>query len=98
MNSILLFTSLFAIPLARKGCLDATLLTGLQVVGVTLDFLDNVLRLYLPLKPADDNRVLIRNQDVLFLWVSRNGLVTALSILLNWMCEAKWLFPQEKAN
>ena len=52
MNLILLFTSLFTIPLARKGCLDATLLTGLQVVGVTFDFLDDVLCLYLPLKPA----------------------------------------------
>jgi hypothetical protein len=51
-NSILLFTSLFAIPLACKGSLDAALLTGLQVVGVTLDFLDDVLRLYLPLEPA----------------------------------------------
>lgn len=52
MSSILLFTSLFAIPLARQCCLDAALLTGLQIVGVTLDFLDNVLRLYLPLEPA----------------------------------------------
>ena len=52
MNLILLFTSLFTIPLARKGCLDAALLTGLQIIGVTLDFLDDVLRLYLPLKPA----------------------------------------------
>ena len=50
--SILLFTSLLAIPLARQGCLDATLLTGLQIVGVTLDFLDDVLLLYLSLKPA----------------------------------------------
>jgi hypothetical protein len=51
-KSILLFTSLFTIPLACKGCLDAALLTGLQVIGVTLDFLDDVLRLYLPLEPA----------------------------------------------
>jgi hypothetical protein len=35
-----------------QSCLDATLLTGLQVVGVTLDFLDDVLLLYLPLEPA----------------------------------------------
>ena len=52
MNSILLFASFLAIPLARQGCLDATLLAGLQVVGVTLHFLDDVLLLYLPLKPA----------------------------------------------
>jgi len=51
-GSILLFASLFAIPLARQCCLDATLLAGLQVVGVTLDFLDDVLLLYLPLKSA----------------------------------------------
>ena len=51
-SSILLFASLFTIPLARQGGLDAALLTGLQVVGVTLDFLDDVLRLYLPLEPA----------------------------------------------
>jgi hypothetical protein len=52
MKLILLFTSLFAIPLACKGCLDAALLTGLQIVGVTFDFLDDVFRLYLPLEPA----------------------------------------------
>jgi hypothetical protein len=50
--SILLFTSLLAIPLARQSCLDATLFTGFEVIGVTLDFLDNVLLLYLPLEPA----------------------------------------------
>jgi hypothetical protein len=49
---VLLFASFLAIPLARQSCLDATLLTGLQVVGVTLDFLDDVLLLYLPLEPA----------------------------------------------
>jgi hypothetical protein len=49
---ILLFASLLAIPLARQGCLDATLLTRLQVVGVTLDFLDDVLLLNLPLETA----------------------------------------------
>jgi hypothetical protein len=49
---VLLFTSLFAIPLARQSCLYAFLFTGLQVVGVTLDFLDDVLLLYLPLKSA----------------------------------------------
>jgi hypothetical protein len=50
---ILLFTSLFAIPLARQCFLDATLFTGLQVVGVTFDFLDDVFLLNLPLKPAE---------------------------------------------
>ena len=49
---VCLFTSLLAIPLACQSCFDATLLTGLQVIGVTLDFLDDVLLLYLPLKPA----------------------------------------------
>src|ERR1019366_6119829 len=42
-----LFASLFAIPLACQCCLHATLFTGLQIVGVTLHFLDNVLLLYL---------------------------------------------------
>ncbi len=49
---ILLFTSLFAIPLACQCCFHAALFTGFQVVGMTLDFLDNVFLLYLPLKPA----------------------------------------------
>ena len=49
---VLLFTSLLAIPLARQSCLDATLLTGLQVIGVTLHLFDDVLLLYLPLEPA----------------------------------------------
>ena len=50
---VLLFTSLLAIPLARQCFLDATLFTGLQVVGVTFDFLDDVFLLNLPLKPAE---------------------------------------------
>ncbi len=49
---VLLFTSLLAIPLARQSCLDATLFTWFQVVGVTLDFLDDVLLLNLTLEPA----------------------------------------------
>jgi hypothetical protein len=49
---ILLFTSLFTIPLARQRFLDAALLAGLEVEGVTLDFLDDVLLLHLTLKPA----------------------------------------------
>ena len=49
---VLLFTSLLAIPLARQSCLDATLLAGLQVIGVTLHLFDDVLLLYLPLEPA----------------------------------------------
>ena len=52
LQLILLLTSLLAIPLPRQSCLDATLFTGFQVVGVTLDFLDDVLLLHLPLKPA----------------------------------------------
>jgi len=50
---VLLFAGLFAIPLARQCFLDATLFTGLQVVGVTFDFLDDVFLLNLPLKPAE---------------------------------------------
>src|SRR5580658_9422217 len=52
LKSVSLFASLLAIPLACQCCLHATLFTGLQIVGVTLHFLDNVLLLYLPLKPA----------------------------------------------
>jgi len=52
LKLVLLFTSLLAIPLARQSRLYAFLFTGLQVVGVTLDFLDDVLLLYLPLEPA----------------------------------------------
>jgi hypothetical protein len=44
--------SLFAVALTGKGGLDALLLARLQVVGVTLDFLDDVLLLNLPLKAA----------------------------------------------
>jgi hypothetical protein len=49
---VLLFASLLAIPLARQSCLDTTLFTGLQIVGVTLYFLDDVLLLYLSLEAA----------------------------------------------
>jgi hypothetical protein len=49
---VLLFASLLTIPLARQSCLDAALFARLQVVGMTLDFLDDVFLLNLPLKPA----------------------------------------------
>jgi len=49
---VLLFTSLLAIPLACQRCFYTLLLTGLQVVGVTLDFLDDVFLLNLTLEPA----------------------------------------------
>lgn len=49
---VLLFTSLFAIPFTCERFLDALLFAWLQVEGVTLDFLDDVLLLYLPLKAA----------------------------------------------
>jgi hypothetical protein len=49
---ILFLTSLLTVPLARQRCFDAALLTGLQVVGVTLYFLNDVLLLYLALEPA----------------------------------------------
>ncbi len=52
LKLVSLFASLLAIPLACQCCFHAALLTGLQIVGVTLYFLDNVLLLYLPLKPA----------------------------------------------
>ena len=46
------FAGLLAIPFPRQRFFHATLLTGLQIVGVTLHFFDDVLLLYLPLKPA----------------------------------------------
>ena len=49
---VLLFTSLLAIPLARQSGLDATLFTGLEVVGVTFYFLDDVFLLNLTLEPT----------------------------------------------
>ena len=49
---VLFFASFFAIPLASERLFHTALFTGLQVEGVTLDFLDNVLLLYLTLKPA----------------------------------------------
>jgi hypothetical protein len=52
-GSILLFPSLFAVPLARERLFDAALFSGLEVVGVTLDFLDDVLLLYLALEAAE---------------------------------------------
>src|ERR1700733_11080287 len=52
VRSVGFFASFLAIPLACQCCLHAALLTGLQIVGVTLYFLDNVLLLYFPLKPA----------------------------------------------
>ena len=51
-NLVLLFTSLLTIPLACQSCLHATLFAWLEVVGVTLYFLDDVLLLDLTLKPA----------------------------------------------
>ena len=49
---VLLFTSFLAIPLACQCCFDTALLTGLQVIGMTLHFLDDVFLLYLAFKPA----------------------------------------------
>jgi hypothetical protein len=53
LKLVSLFTSLLAIPLACQSRLHTLLLAGLQVVGVTLDFLDDVLLLNLPLEPAE---------------------------------------------
>lgn len=50
--SVLLFASFFAAALARKRFFYAFSFTGLQVERVTFYFLDDVLGLYLPLKPA----------------------------------------------
>jgi hypothetical protein len=50
---VLFLASLLAIALARQSGLYTALLTGLQVVGMTLDFLDDVFLLNLPLKPAE---------------------------------------------
>jgi len=52
LELVLLFTSLFAIPLARQSCFYASFFARFEVVGVTLDFLDDVLLLNLPFKPA----------------------------------------------
>ena len=49
---ILFFASFFTAALARKGFLQTRLLARLQVVGMTLHFLDDVFLLDLPLKPA----------------------------------------------
>jgi hypothetical protein len=47
-----LFAGLFAIPFPRQRFFHATLLTGLQIEGVALNFLDDVFLLDLPLEPA----------------------------------------------
>jgi hypothetical protein len=49
---VLLFPSLLAIPLARQRLFYTALFAWFQVEGVTLYFLDNVLRLYLALEAA----------------------------------------------
>jgi hypothetical protein len=46
------FAGLFAIPFPRQRFFHATLLTGLQIEGVALDFLNDVFLLDLPLEPA----------------------------------------------
>ena len=50
LSSVLLFTSLLAIPLACQCFFDALLFAGLQIEGVTLHFLDDVLLLNLALE------------------------------------------------
>lgn len=49
---VLLFPSLFTIPLARQRLFYAAFFAWFQVEGVTLHFLDNVLRLHFALEPA----------------------------------------------
>jgi hypothetical protein len=50
---ILLFAGLLAVTLAGQCFLDAALFAGLQIVGVTLDFLDDVFLLHLALETAE---------------------------------------------
>lgn len=50
---ILLFASLFTATLARQSFLHALLLAGLQVVGMTFNFFNDVFLLNLTLKPAE---------------------------------------------
>jgi hypothetical protein len=52
MHLVLFFPDLLTIPLACKRFLHTLLLTWFQVKGVTLNFLDDVFRLHLTLKPA----------------------------------------------
>jgi hypothetical protein len=49
---VLLFTSLFTIPLSRQRFLHAALLARLQVEGMTFYFFNNVFLLDLAFKPA----------------------------------------------
>ncbi len=49
---VLLFPSLLTIPLARQCLFNSTLFAWFQVKGVTLYFLNNVLRLHLALEAA----------------------------------------------
>ena len=49
---ILLFASLLAVAFASQSCLHPLFFTRLQVVGVTLDFLDDVLLLNLAFEAA----------------------------------------------
>src|ERR1700679_733069 len=79
---VLFLAGLFTIPLARQCFLDATLFTGLQVVGVTFDFLDDVFLLNLPLKPAE--RILKR---LAFLYAN-------LCQIEYTPCPAMWLFVE----
>ena len=48
--SVLLFACFLAAALARQGFFHPLLFAGLRVKGVTLDFLNDVLRLYFTLE------------------------------------------------
>ena len=50
---VLLLAGLLAVTFAGQCFLDAALFAGLQVVGVTLDFLDDVFLLHLALETAE---------------------------------------------
>lgn len=51
-TSILLFTHLFPVVLARQRLFHPEPFTGFEVKGMALDFLDNVLLLDFPLEAA----------------------------------------------
>lgn len=53
MSLVCFLTSLFSVPLASEGFLDAAFFAGLQVEAVTLHFLDDVLGLHFALEAPE---------------------------------------------
>jgi hypothetical protein len=64
--SVFLFPDLFARTFPRERLFQPELLTWLQVIGVTLHFLNDVFRLDLPLKAAKSvlNRLALLQSDL----------------------------------